>query len=552
MGPLVAFDGLPVLVALADSAIVFATSPALTYVLKAMDSDSIVSMRRAFGLLLLPNSIWGVLVIVSTVSSAVVGPPRPSFNEFILGAFFAWSFELIIINGAFISSTLQSLCLAAIQPMIVLLLTASFITHTNSNIPYATTSGFLVLATATIFLLKFKTFKTEGVGISSLQTFQSFLKSWVSHKPANLESYFTLYSHQERVTTKIVVASAAKQVALVLPGVHPGPFFPVGSYNLSELVHQELRRRDIIPMVLHGTGGHERNLPTNDVTKAYAAAIAEAAVSVRGKEAFQTMRGPIHYKLGVTSVTVLGFGNQVVAFLSNAPYNTDDLEPRIIEEALSVATELDLDLMLVDAHNSIGGEFTEQPRIKTENWRETLSAIKASPEHSFEVGVAHSSEIRFEHGSDISDGGVGVLVLRSEGATYALIASDSNNVALGLRQVIIDELKKNNVDLIELCTSDTHNSAARHLTDRGYLALGEDTTREAIVTAIKELEKLAEAKLSKGAVIPIASEMTVPLIGEKSLHDFAALTKETLDFTKMYTNAAVVFAFVLCALALLY
>ena len=54
-----------------------------------------------------------------------------------------------------------------------------------------------------------------------------------------------------------------RKVAFVLPGVHPGPFFPVGSYNLSELIHRALRSEGVAPVVLHGTGGHERNTPTN-------------------------------------------------------------------------------------------------------------------------------------------------------------------------------------------------------------------------------------------------------------------------------------------------
>ena len=135
------------------------------------------------------------------------------------------------------------------------------------------------MAITTAFLLKFKTFKTEGVGINSLQTFQSFLKSWVSQKPADLESYFTTYSHDEPVITRIVLATATERAALVLPGVHPGPFFPVGSYNVSELIFHELRKNGITPMVLHGVGGHERNLPTNELAKQYAAAIASAVAS---------------------------------------------------------------------------------------------------------------------------------------------------------------------------------------------------------------------------------------------------------------------------------
>ncbi|MGH9918399.1 MAG: DUF2070 family protein, partial [Nitrososphaerales archaeon] len=131
-----------------------------------------------------------------------------------------------------------------------------------------------------------------------------------------------------------------------------------------------------------------------------------------------------------------------------------------------------------------------------------------------------------------------------------LITSDSNNAVVGLRQMVIDELKKENVDLIELCTSDTHNSAARSLTSRGYHALGEDSNRESLVATIKKLEKLAEGRLSHCEVTTITSQLTLPLIGDKSIDDFATLTKETLSFTKTYASAALASAVVICSLAL--
>jgi putative membrane protein len=537
---------LPVAIALTIFVAVFATSGLVTYLIKTLEKDAVVSLRRMFGLALASNVLWALPLGVGSTLSWVEHNPQPSINEFIVGTFLAWSFELLVINGAFIPSTATSLCIAAIQPVVTLLLASSFVGVNLSSI-YAVVFGLVVLGITAAFLLKFKTFKTEGAGINSLQTFQSFLKSWVSHKPDDLERYFTLYSQDQRVTTKVVLATAAGRVALVLPGVHPGPFYPVGSYNISELIFHEVRGKGITPIILHGVGGHERNLPTNEVAKRYAAAIADSVVPSGAGESVEKMRGPSTLQLGPTHLTTLGFGSQVMAFLSTAPYNTDDLPPGIIDAALSSATESGVELMLVDAHNSIGGENCEQPSI---DWKKVFSDIKANPEEEFEVGAAHSSELQFEHGSDISDGGIAALVFRKQGSTHALISSDSNNAVVGLRQMVLEELKKENVELIDLCTSDTHSSAARQLTNRGYHALGEDTDLSALVSIIKKLEKLAEERLSPGSVTTITSQQTLPLVGDKSLDDFAALTKETLSFTKAYATGALASALVICSLAL--
>ena len=544
-----ALDGLPLLAALAIFIAILGTSGLVTYTIKALDQDAIITLRRMFGLTFASNLLWTIPLAAGSLFSWTQHNRQPSLNEFILGTFLAWSFELLVINGAFIASTLKSLCLAAVQPAVTLLLASTFIIKLDSSVTYATVLGVIILAITTTFLLKFKTFKTAGAGINSLQTFQSFLKSWVSQKPANLENYFTMYSRDKPVVTRIVLASGTDQAALVLPGVHPGPFFPVGSYNISELIFHELRNNGVIPMVLHGVGGHERNLPTNELAKQYADAVATAAKLPASGPQVKKMRGPSRLQVGATSITTIGFGNEVIAFLSNAPYNTDDLEPGIIDQAVSAAEELGVDLMLVDAHNSIGGKNYEQSTI---DWRKVFSETKSLAEEEFEVGVAHSSELDFEHGSDISDGGIAALVLRKRESTFALITSDSNNAVVGLRQVVLDELKRGGVELIELCTSDTHNSAARQLTNRGYRALGEDSNRDALVTVIMKLEKLAETRLSRGNVTTITSQLTLPLIGDKSLNDFAALTKETLSFTKAYASAALASALIICSIALFF
>lgn len=526
--------------------VIFATSGLVTYLIKALDQDAVISLRRMFGLALASNILWAVPLAVGSTLSWIEHNHQPGTNEFFVGTFLAWAFELLVINGAFISSTAKSLCIAAIQPLATFLLVFAFIGF-NAGDAYSAVAGLVILGITVAFLLKFKTFKTQGAGISSLQTFQSFLKSWVSHKAGDLERYFTLYSHDQPVTTKVVLATAAGRTALVLPGVHPGPFYPVGSYNISELIFHELNSVGITPMVLHGVGGHERNLPTNELAKKYAAAVAGAVATSGSGETVDRMRGPSTLHLGPTHLTTLGFGSQVVAFLSNAPYNTDDLPARIIDAAVSAAKESGVELMLVDAHNSIGGQDCEQPNV---DWGKVFADIQANPNEEFEVGMAHSSELQFEHGSDVSDGGITALVFRKQKSTHALISSDSNNAVMGLRQMVLDELKKENVNLIDLCTSDTHSSAARQLTNRGYHALGEDTDRAAVVGVILKLEKLAEDRLSPGKVTTFTSQQTLPLIGDKSLNDFAALTKETLSFTKAYATGALASALLICSIAL--
>jgi putative membrane protein len=526
----------------------FAASVTVAYTVRAAEPEAVVSIRRTFSLIFASNILWFIPIALGSAAYIVRHNSQPSINEFVVGGFLAWSFQLLVINGAFIPSTAKSICIAALQPLATMLLVTGSV-PVGPAITYASSSGIVILIMVLTFLLKFKTFKTEGEGINSLQTFQSFLKSWVSQRPADLESYFTLYSRDEPVATRIVLAEGTEKVALVLPGVHPGPFAPVGSYDLSELIYHALRKNGTIPMVLHGVGGHERNLPTNELAKQYAATIASIAASSAGQRLVK-IRGPLSVKIGLTSVTTIGFGDRIMALLSNAPYTTDDLDPKTIGVATSIATAHGAELMLVDAHNSIGDGGLAQPALAMDDWENVISGINSSPEEDFLVGAAHSSEIQFDHGSDISDGGLGVLVFKKRESTHALVTADSNNAVSGLREMVVDALKSEGVDLIELCTSDTHKSAARNLTDRGYRALGEDSDKDALVAAVVELGKMAQRRLSKGSLTVISSHLTLPLIGDRALNDFANLTKRTLSFSKSYAYVAVASTIAICFAAL--
>lgn len=164
---------------------------------------------------------------------------------------------------------------------------------------------------------------------------------------------------------------------------------------------------------------------------------------------------------------------------------------------------------------------------------ETLSQM----EREFQLGYAQSSEIGLIHGEDISDGGIGVLVFDVPGYRGALVVADSNNAVSGLRERISSELETMRIHLIELCTSDTHNLAARGLVERGYFALGESTAPETIVGMIRTLAVQATNRATPSTFAIQTLQREVPLIGHESLDDFAKMTEDATKFAKGFMKA---------------
>ena len=518
------FAWLPLPATFASALLVTRLVPTLTA------NRSIASTRRVLSLFFISTLIW-ILSSTIGVITTFVNHSQAGANEFVFGAFLVWAFELAVINGAFLASTVKSVVLAAIHPLLVML------TVTGYNHAYAYPIGFglLVLASTVVFLSRLKHIRTEN-GITSLRLLQAFLKTWVEHEPSELEQCFLTYAKTRSVQTEVIVAkTGTRELSLIIPGIHPGPFSPVGSYNLSELIYRTLHSHSTLPIVLHGTGGHERNTPTNDLASKYAHLIQQfdnsLEVTARGQ-----MKGPLHSKIGITNVTTMILGKAVIAILSSAPFVSEDLDPATIIDATRAASELGLELSIVDAHNSIDGETQNQAAITKEDWRLILSNTSALPERALSLGFAHSAEIDFKHGLDISEGGIGVVVFSTDDSQSVLITADSNNAVSGLRQKAADAVEKMGFRFIELCTSDTHAFAARNLTDRGYFALGEDTKTDDIVSTIGALAQKAEERVAPCTTTAASFTTEIPLIGQESLDDFAALTSRAVSLAKSYAE----------------
>ena len=113
-------------------------------------------------------------------------------------------------------------------------------------------------------------------------------------------------------------------------------------------------------------------------------------------------------------------------------------------------------------------------------------------------------------------------------------------------------LKGMGVEFIELCTSDTHNFAARSLTDRGYFALGEDTSFDTIIDCVRRLLVLAGDRVAPCNFEATSFDTEIPLIGHESLDDFAVLTKDAISSTTGYMKVMLPAIFVLFVITLFY
>jgi len=532
---------------LGSSAVLLLSATAISSALFINDIETIATFRRVTAVLVATQLAWLIFATVGAGCSLFVGSSQPLANAVVFFTPTCIGLEFLVISGAFTKSVPLSSGLALIHPVGTFLVIGPSLPATTSIfVPVG--AGLVMLAILVAFSILLGGRKTSR-GHSVIALFQAFMKTWTGRRAAELEAIIQDHAEHAVVTTKVLrFQNQDGDIFVVMPGVHPGPFFPVGSYNLPGLIIKEFKQLGPV-MALHRPGGHERNLASNDDAGAYASAVREFAEGMKPVQE-GTLRGPFNTHIGKATVGSMAFGEDLLFTISFAPLGSDDLEPRAEDELSQISSEAGFDASVVDAHNSIS-HGRESPDTADPGWKDLLDLLKRAPARPMRIAYAHSSETDFSAGADITENGIGLIMLETGGVKSVLVLADANNAVPALHEEVSRALHSEGYELIEFCTSDSHDLAARGLTvSRGYEALGEDTPIESIITLVVKLAELAEPRLSPCRYASGRLASRVNLFGAASLEEFASVAQASSSFAKKYSRLASVCAVVLFALSL--
>ncbi len=531
--------GMGGLVSFIPTFIVFVLSgSAIASALQVIDRRTIATFRRAQALLLGGEGLWILIAALGAAYAWSSGSSYPLTNALLFGAFVSAGFEFLVINGAFEKSAPVSLLLAVVHPASTLLVVR--LSELSSHLdPVAASAGAAAFAVFVAFPLLLKGKKTS-LGFDTLELFQAFMKTWTSSRADDLEGIIAAHSEEVEVTTKVLhFSTKSGDMFLVLPGVHPGPFHPIGSYDLPGVVLRAFK--DLGPaMTFHRPGGHEHNLATRADTQAYALLVADLARTAAADERRAVVRGPMHAKVGNASVSAAAFSDDLVMTVSFAPRGSDDIDTSAEAELARPASELGFDLSVVDAHNSIDPDL-QSPATADPGWSQLFQGVKAVRPERFSVAYSHSSEVGFSGRRDITENGMGLFLVQTGAAKSVLILADANNSVPSLKEEVERALSSSGYGLIEFCTSDSHNLAARGLTvERGYEALGEATPPMAIADFAVKMARLAESRLAPATYGSAKTRTKVRVFGAKGLEEFASIMQASARFSRRYFRFAAV------------
>ena len=476
------------------------------------------------------NILWLLTLVLGVAADLVFGKQFGSGNYIVEGMFLAVGLRIGIFTSVFGASTLRAIGVSFIQPVIILfaLVPVAYYPVIQAALP-----GFLFGASIVALGIGW-TFVADRAGrpavTSTFRLLQAFLSAWSDRKVDKIEEFTESRAREETVSTLALRFKSVdgKEVSfIILPDVHPGPFGAVGGSNLPFVLHNTFGGR---ALVMHSVSDHSLNIPSQKEVSKYVKSLSKLGTDFTGSNCSV----PVQSRQGSATATGIAFGKGVVVLLSLAPAGMDDIPHGIRKELEDHATSLGFSkVLVVDCHNAMGDDLTEgETRDLVTAGKDCISKLAGQPQHEFSLGY---SSLPAPDGlrDEIGEAGVGMMVLQVGDHSYGIGWVDANNMENTLRDKIISSLCKNNLVMLEVCTSDTHSTSGKR-TKQGYYELGSRTSHDKIVELFNSAITDAASQLKKSTFDLGVTESRIRVMGVTQFEDYSRALDRSIAVTKTF------------------
>ncbi|MCK9592221.1 MAG: DUF2070 family protein [Methanoregula sp.] len=335
-----------------------------------------------------------------------------------------------------------------------------------------------------------------------------------------------------------------KGIIFTVPNLHPGPMGEIGGGNLPKILHDSFDEETI---VAHGCATHDFNL----VSETEIQKVIDALQKSRSGISFSRGAGRSG-RLTQGSVQVLyqRIGDSVLLVTSRSPQRTEDVDFSVGMTIMAEGHRWFPNVAVVDAHNcmtDLSSPVLLATLTATEYQHASLEAMdrcRTAKLHPFMAGAAHLS-LPYKREQGFGDLGVLVLVVDVEGQRTAYVLIDGNNMAEGVREVLLEQILTH-VDNAEVMTTDSHvvntisgkNPVGMHVPVSEFLPFVIETLQAAI-------EDLAPSE----AAASTAHCERVVVFGSNTISQLASTVNAMLVFVAPLSLAMLLLAFLLSLIA---
>jgi len=473
---------------------------------KVLDFRRLVALNT-FSVILF-YTIYGLPTLLT------IGNYEVAVVSLIIGTAVMLSFRVITCYSISQISLVEAIIISTAQPFLLLLLREGLLNFIfpqelpiPSISPHVTPLVLVLLIFLFSTLIYLKTVDSSiksSLGIGGLELFKAFIAEWTEQEEAPLERLLTRIGEERTLPVAIICFKNMKEkikAILLIPTIHPGPFKTIGSSMLPYFLAKELKQKTGAEvLVLHGPCDHSLNLTSKNQLRYVLEQILKNLTDVNYVNGATSI---VYAKEGTIAVKTQTLGDLTLIIATRSPLPMDDvslgvglLTTKIIEKGGIKKA------FFVDAHNCIGETF-EDVLIGSEVAEELLLAAQKSAKQllkisikPLKIGVAKGREIDIPLEMGLGSDGISVLFMEIDGECYVYVIFDSNNLDSGLREQVIDRLKKEfKLKDVEVMTTDTHEVNAVSPNKGGYIPLGKGINHEKLISYVVNLTRQAEKNI---------------------------------------------------------
>ncbi|HJU14700.1 MAG TPA: DUF2070 family protein [Candidatus Nitrosotalea sp.] len=483
------------------------------------------------------NLLWLVTLIGGLLSVYVFSKTHLSEIYVAEGMLLFASFRVGIYTSVIGTRIKTALAMCLVQPL------AMFMTFVPPERWYPMLSDprsigfglvFIFLGTAWTILTDRATGK-----LTRTHTFlQAYVAAMTRNDPVEMETMMEERSQPSTVSTfQIVFKTKNKDCRLVLPDVHPGPFHPIGGSNITYLIYKNLNSS---AMVMHSVSDHSLNLPSRSQVEQYLESISKSSSVQQG---FSCTK-PVTVQVNKARTVGLLFGKVGVLILSLSPHGMEDVPTSIKTELEQYGRNRGFEkVLVVDSHNAMGEEISKidaDDLLKAA--KSNLDTLITKTSMPIETGFANSDDLKIET-DDLGPGKIAIMCMKIGDEKFFLGWADANNMQNGLREEITNHFSKNGLNLLEICTSDTHYKSRNARNKHGYFEFGSLSKADDANSWFLQLARKAEQTVSSASFELLAQETRVKVMGAKQFDDYSKALDRAMRMTQAFLVVTTAFFF---------
>ena len=470
--------------------------------------------------------VWMLALLMGLVTAAITARELQPFFV-VMGMFLFASFRIGIYTTVLGCSIGRAWAICLVQPLAIF----AVMVPVEMWSPLMTDPVSLGYGIAYLGCASAWSVLTDRSGRPALKSTHVLVQAYIASqggRQQEIESIMEANSNESEVQTTIVLFGGTAGFSFVLPGVHPGPYHPVGGSNVTYKIYEKLNSR---AMVMHSISDHTLNIPSQHQMGAYLRSLDGTRTVNTGR----TCTKPAVVVRGKSRVSGLAFGSNAMLFMSMSPHGMEDLPSVIKAESDAYARASGFErAILVDCHNAMGPDISEEElKNMLQAAKDCLDALAGMKQYPLEIGYVNSEgmDVRSE---DMGMAGLGLACIRLDGTRYYIGWADANNMNNGTRERVVAEFTKTGRTLLEVCTSDTHYTPVKAKNRNGYYQLGLVSGDEKVSEWFLGMAGRADANVA-GAEFDIRQcNASLRLMGSQIFEHYSSAMDKSMNLVKAF------------------